>query len=47
MESTSADDTLRARLNRQYKIEFKAEFNEWIERKQEYNDNLCRVYSIL
>ena len=47
LESTAQDAAVKARLNRQYEMEFKAEFDEWMKRKQEYSDNLYRAYGLL
>lgn len=45
--SASTDATIKLREDCQFEMEFKAEFDEWMKRKQEYEENLFKAYGFL
>jgi hypothetical protein len=45
--STNSDDDIKTAENRQFEIEFKAEYDSWMKRKQIYINNTSKAYAFL
>ena len=45
--STSTDDDEKKRETHQFELDYKAEYNEFMRRKREFNENSCKVYAEL
>ena len=45
--SKNNDDNEKERESRQYELEYKAEYDDYMKRKRDYNDNCFKAYALL
>merc|ERR1712020_493450 len=45
--SKNDDDNEKERENHQYELEYKAEYDDYMKRKHDYNDNYFKAYALL